>query len=73
MQLYMVIQEREMGHSSRIPSLHFVETAASVLRKMPLVVLKEHVVGIKVAGGREDQGQIGKVLSLVPKSTEGLS
>ena len=61
MQLY---QEREIGIFSRTSCLHFVEMTPSVLRKMPSVVLKEHVVGIKVVGGREDQGQIGKVLFL---------
>lgn len=47
MQLY---QEREIGISSRTSCLHFVETAPSVLRKMPAVVLMEYVVGIKVVG-----------------------
>ena len=52
MQLY---QEREIGMSSRTSCLHFVETAPSVLRKMPSVVVKEHMVGIKVVGGEEGE------------------
>ena len=46
MQLHLEIQEKEMGTSFKAPSLHLVETAPSVLRKMPSVMLKEHVVGI---------------------------
>ena len=54
MQLHLEIQE-EMGTSFKAPSLHLVETAPSVLRKMPSVVLREHVVGIK----RELHGEKG--------------
>ena len=46
MQLHLEIQEKEMGTSFKAPSLHLIETAPSVLRKMPSVVLKEHMVGI---------------------------
>ena len=46
MQLYLVIQKREIGISAEASCLHLVETAPSVLRKMPSVVLKEHMVGI---------------------------
>ena len=41
-QLHLAIRER---NSSKAPCLHFVETAPSVLRKMPWVVLREHTVG----------------------------
>ena len=47
MQLQLVIQEREVEISSKAPCLHLVETAPSILRKMPRVVLREHTVGIQ--------------------------
>lgn len=51
MQLHLVIQqrvrqEREAGMSSKAPCLHFVETAPSVLREMPWVILREHTVSV---------------------------
>ena len=46
MQLHLVIQKREVEISSKAPCLHLVETAPSILRKMPWVVLREYMVGI---------------------------
>ena len=56
MQLHLVTWKREMEISSKTPCLHFIETAPSVLRKIPSVVIKEHVVGIwrKLWGVREE-------------------
>ena len=55
MHLHLVTCKREMEVSSKTPCLHFIETAPSVLRKIPSVVVKEHVVGIwkKLWGVRE--------------------
>ena len=46
MQLHSVIQERGLETSLKSPALHLVETAPSVLRKMPWVVLREHMVSL---------------------------
>ena len=53
MQMHLVIQEREVNISSKAPCLHLVETAPSVLRKMPWIILKEHMVRIQLGRGRE--------------------
>ena len=45
MQLHLVIQKREVEISSKAPCLHLVETAPSILRKMPWVVFKDRVSG----------------------------
>ena len=44
MQLQLVIQEREVQISSKAPCIHLIETAPSIIRKMPGVVLKNHTV-----------------------------
>ena len=46
MRLHLVIQERKVEISSETPCLHFVETAPSVLRNMPWIMLKEYTVGM---------------------------
>ena len=53
MQLYLVIQKREVEISLKATCIHLVETAPSILRKMPWVVLKNHTVREKnlVGGG----------------------
>ena len=53
MQLHLVIQEREVEISSKAPCIHLVETAPSILRKMPWVVLKNHTVRELTFGGGE--------------------
>jgi len=53
MQLHLVIQEREVEISSKAPCIHLVETAPSILRKMPWVVLKNHPVRELTFGGGE--------------------
>ena len=54
MQSHLVIQEREieMAVPSKTSCLHFVETAPSVLRKLPWVVLREHTVSKLELEGR---------------------
>ena len=46
MQLHLMIQKR-VEISSKAPCLHLVETAPSILRKMPWVGLREHMVGVQ--------------------------
>ena len=47
-----------MSTSFKTPSLHLVETAPSVLRKMPSVVLKERGGNLeRVAGGERREGK----------------
>ena len=60
MQSHLVIQERELAVSSVIPCLHFVETAPSVLRKMPWVVLIEHAVGKRGVEGKSGRRREGR-------------
>ena len=48
MKLHLVIQEKEVELSSKTPYLHLVETTPSILRKMPWVVLREHMVSVQI-------------------------
>ena len=47
MKLHLIVQEREVEISSRAPCLYLVETAPSILRRMPGVVFREQVVSIQ--------------------------
>ena len=49
-----------MVASSKTSCLHFVETALSVLRKIPWVVLKEHTVGKRGVEGKSGRRREGR-------------